>query len=61
MMPEDDEGVLSRSNTQRIPVSLIKHLQKLPALHATRNAEIVENQTITNKPPPIDLSVISLK
>lgn len=33
MLPEEDEGVVSKQNTQRIPVSLIKHLQKGPPIN----------------------------
>ena len=45
MLPDDDEGVISKQNTQRIPVSLIKHLQKAPSLYGTRNTIINEVQS----------------
>jgi hypothetical protein len=58
MMPDDDEGVISKSNTQRIPVSLIKHLQKVPSLIGTRNEEtsVRKSSATINVPIQFDLA-----
>lgn len=66
MLLDDEEGIISKSNTQRVPVSLMKHLQKIPSIpvHFGRNAELsVKKSSITNssakpgRPDPLNNSV----